>query len=290
MTVATLERVSPLVTNDFATPDGKMRFSASCFSGINWSLARLQTNADVDKNDENKLFANHIKWALQSVGALIGYAPNPTEFNGKVGRPGDLTDNISLYDGMYIRRNKKAPMDGTFLPHKRDAGIFSAGGCGVIVATYRHRMVFAHAGRECLLDRLWVESDGLEQSRKNISVVDSIIEAFGVPKSCMHEVHFWMLYFIKPEHFVHRADDKKHGVYNRAAIRFLPTYFDNKCCKTVNGSVLLDLSGIARLQCLRHGVPSDNIHMEHRYLDDELPHTRKDEGTTRYLVAIVRNS
>ncbi len=282
-----IEKIRPLVTNEFATPDGKMHFSASCFGGINWSLARLQKNSDVYLHPE---FADQLCSALLSVEANCAYAPNPTEFNGVVDFPIKLADKLSLGNGVFVRRNKSAPMDGTFLSHRRDAGIFSAGGCGVIVATYRHQMIFAHAGRPCLLDPVWVKSEGLTQGRKNISVVDSIIEAFGVPKELMHEVHFWLLYFIKPEDFAHRADDKVHDSYNRAAISFLPCVYGKECGDVTSERILIDLPRIARMQCIQHGVPSGNIHTDHAYLADDLPHTRKGEGTTRYLVAIVRKS
>ncbi len=286
---AVLEKVKPLVTNDFEAPG--LRFSASCFGGINWSLARLQTNNDVYQHQE---FADQLRSAITSAGARMAFAPTPTAFNGKVGLPRELTNTISLGNGVYVRRNNKALMDGTFLSHKHEAGIFSAGGCGVIVATYRHLLVFAHAGRDCLLDRLWVKTEGAERTpdRAHISVVDSIIEALGVTPEKMHEVHVWPLYFIRPEEFSHRANDiqKDHGEYNRAAIRFLPTQYGKECGDVTSDRIMMDLPRIARKQCLGHGIPCSNIHMEHCYLDNELPHTRKGEGTTRYLVAIVRNS
>ncbi len=285
-----LEKVKPLITNHFETPDGKVRFSASCFSGINWSMKDLYTPEQAFGN----AFANLVRDALLSIWAQRTFAPTPTKFNGRIGSPKELSTTISLGYGVYLKRNAKAYMDGTFLDGKHDAGIFSAGGCGVIVATYRHLMVFAHAGRDCLLDRLWVKTEGKERTpgREYLSVVDSIIEALSVPTDKMHEVHVWPLYFIKPEDFAHRANDKEkdHGEYNQGAIRFLPTQYGKECGDTTSERILMDLPRIARKQCMAHGVPSANIHMDHCYLADELPHTRKGEGTTRYLVAIVRNS
>lgn len=280
-----LEKIRPLVANEFVVPASDIRFSASCFGGIDWSLKTMYTGQDIYAH---QAFADQLRDAIKSVGARQAYAPTPTGSNAVIGLSTALTGTLSLGDGVYLRRNKAALMDGTFLYHRFDAGIFSAGGCGVIVVAYGNMLPFAHGSRESLLDRIWVESEGRERGRKNVSVVDSIIDALEVPAERMHLVHVWPLYFIKPEDFVHRADDELHGAYNRAAIRFLPTQFDSESCRATSIEILMDLPRIARLQCMRHGIPAANIHMEHCYLANDLPTTRSHEPAKRYLVAVAR--
>jgi hypothetical protein len=117
------------------------------------------------------------------------------------------------------------------------------------------------------------------------SIIDTWVELNPLNTS---EVHVWPLYFIKPRDFAHRADDPdlKHQGYNRAAMELLPKQFGVECGTVDDEAIYLDLPHIARRQFLRRGIPARNIHMEHAYLADELPTTRKGGG--RYLVAIVR--
>jgi hypothetical protein len=286
MSNAQVEKIRPLVTNTFTTPDGKVRFSASCFGDIDWSLKNMYSSSDAYGE-----FGNQLRDALKSVGAQQTYAPTPTDSNAVIGLPTLLEHKLSLCDGIFLRRNKKAKMDGTFLDHRFDAGIFSAGGCGLLVFEYRRKLVFAHGSRESLLDRTWVKTRGIEKGRSNISVVDSIIEALKVPEDERHLVHVWPLYFIKPENFEHRADDPDtaHAEYNSSAIYFLPTQFGKECGNATSPVIEMDLPRIARMQCIQLGIPPTNIHMEHCYLADELPTTRGQERHKRYLVAVVRH-
>ena len=284
---ATGQKIVPFVTNRFVAPVNGMRFTTACFGGINWSLGRLQTNADVWHHQE---FAEQLREAIMSVGARHALAPSPVAFNAKIGLTRELSNTISLGDGVYMRRNVDAPMDGTFLDNRFDAGMFSAGGCGLIVAYYRNHLLFAHAGRESLLDRTWVLTEGRERSRKHVSVVDSILDAFRVPQEKMYEVRFWLLYFIKPWHFTHaaKATHAEHAAYNQAAIRFLPTQYGKSAGSCTSESIDLDLPAIAYKQCIARGVPSLNINVAHQYLPDGLPTTRGEEPLKRYLVVVAR--
>jgi hypothetical protein len=287
MSTDTLEKIRPFVSHDFATPDGKMRFSASCFGGIDWSLKNMYSSSDAYGE-----FADQLRQALQSVGAQQVYMPTPTKSNAVVGSVLLLTSKISLCDGIFLRRNKQEFMDGTFLHHKRDAGAISAGGCGLIGASYRRKFVWAHGSRESLMDRTWVITKGLKKGREHISVIDSIIEALEVPPDEMDQLHIWPLYFINPEDFAHHANapDPAHAEYNRSAIYFLPTQFGKKCGHATSETILMNLPGIAKMQGIHRGVPPKNIHMEQCFLPKDLPTTRGNDPAKRYLGVIVRNS
>jgi hypothetical protein len=282
------KHIRPLVNNRLTVPDSGLCFSAACFAGKHWTLSKLREPQDANNNPT---FAEEVGGALRGLGARRAYAPSPVEFNAVVIKPERLLFPIVLPYGVVMYRNIAALADGTFLRRAGDAGVFSAGGCGVLAVAYLRHLFFAHAGRECLLDREWVKSEGAHRSRAIPSVVDSILDALvelGPLDTTL--VHAWPLYFIKPVEFVHHAADKdpQHAEYNRAAIRFLPKQFGAECGAVTADSIKIDLPRIARQQLLRRHIPSANIHMEHCYLADELPTTRNSENG-RYLVAIVRH-
>lgn len=275
--------IPPLVRFPFTVPWSKTRFTVACFEGTDWSLGPLQEPEDVAKN---RALATRINDALHGLGATIAYAPNPTAFNGEVISPVDLDRNLKLGE-VHMRRNRSWPADSTFLIYPGNAGVFSAGGCGVIVIGYRNDLLFGHAGRESLLDRHYVETEGAARSRP-ADLIDNMLDALGIDSDTAQEVWAWPLFFIKPEDFVHRFDDPdpRHAPYNQAAARFLPkTYAEYGWVD--KDAVYIDLPNIAACQLMKRGVPRGNINLDHAYLADELPTTRKGGG--RYLVAVVRH-
>ena len=156
--------VKPLVRNRFVAPSGEVVFTAACFEGDNWSLGPLQWPEDVEKNPE---LSGRLAEALLGIRANTAFAPNPTAFNGKVIDPPSLNRMLKLRNGsVYLHRNQDHPGDATFLRYPRTAGIFSAGGCGVVVLIYKSNLLFGHAGRESLLDRRRVETEGVEEGRR----------------------------------------------------------------------------------------------------------------------------
>lgn len=277
--------LTPLVRTDFTVPGSGISFTTACFEGKDWSLAPLQKAEDVATH---QVLAHKVRSAMRHLGADRVFAPSPVTFNARIVLPEALTRVIPLGHKVFLFRNKEAPADGTFLRSSRDAGIFSAGGCGMIVAAYRDALIFAHAGRECVLDRVRVESHGVARSRDRESVVEYILDAFGVSskKECA-KVHAWPLYSIKPREFVHEYDHPVHGAYNRAAAEYIERRFGKDASESDARAVCIDLPRIIARQFVRCGVPEANLHLEHAYLADELPHTRNGGG--RYLVAAVRH-
>ncbi len=289
ITTDTQEPIVAAVRNEITVPRGALYFTAACFAGPgkDWSLAPLQEPGDVKKNP---VLADKLRKAVVSLGADRLYAPTPIASNGtsngEIIEPTMLNRPFVLGNGVLLFRNPKMPADGTFLRGAGDAGIFSAGGCGVIVAILGDRLIFAHAGRESLIDRNRVLGG---QGRRRESVVDSIVEAFREfdSRADLRKLHAWVLYSIKPEDFFHRFDDQEHLKYNRLVGSDLEDRGLGAGVRQKIGGVELDLPVIAGAQFRRYGVPERNIHLEHCYLAKELPTTRTDGG--RYLVAIVRH-
>ena len=281
----TQEPVVAVVRNELTVPRGALYFTAACFAGPGkeWSLAPLQEPGDVKKNP---VLTGKLRKAMVSLGADRLYAPSPVKANGEIIEPTMLNRPFVLGNGILLFRNPKVPADGTFLRGAGDAGIFSAGGCGVIVATLNDRLIFAHAGRESLIDRERVLGG---QGRRRESVVDSIIEAFREidSRADMRKLHAWMLYSITPEDFLHRFDDKVYRDYNCHIGPYLQRLGLEAGAQRAAEGLRLNLPAIAKTQFIQLGVPERNIHLEHSYLSDELPHTRRGGG--RYLVAIVRH-
>jgi hypothetical protein len=286
-----LERIEPLASVASKEP-GQARYTVACFEGSDWSLARLRRSGDEKKEPE---FARKVSRALQSVGARLAYAPTPTKFNGELVRPDELLKEWIPLGDVTLYRNPGIPADGTRLPHRGCAGIFSAGGCSLIVATRRDEMIFAHAGRDCVLDRTRILTENRTTGRRHESVVHSILNELAPSRSLLkevQEVHVAVYYSIRPEDFRHDLADKnpEHTAYNRSAMRLLPREYGGECGIVDAEGIGIDVPRIIRAQFKALGVPPANISLEHAYLSDELPTTRRGDGSGRYLVAVVRDS
>ncbi len=276
--------ITTLVRNDFTVLGNGVRFTTVCFEGKDWSLAPLQRSEDVEVN---QVLAHKIRSAMRHLGADRIYAPSPVKFNGQIILPEKLDRVLNLGHKVLLFRNRDVPADGTFLRASRDAGTFSAGGCGVVVAILGEYMIFAHAGRECVIDRGRVLTGTMSRQMESVVgyVVRALLDVGGGLKKIRH-LHAWMFYSIRPEEFLHRYDDEKHGEYNRLIGAYIEKNFGAGGRFTSEG-IEIDLPAIVKAQFERHGVPKENISLEHAYLATELPTTRNGGG--RYLVAIVRH-
>ena len=278
--------ITPLVKNRLSTPGGKTVFTAACFSGTDkeWSLAPLQEPGDPARHPQ---LTHKIRSAMRHLGADRIYAPSPVDFNGVIIRPAELSRVMVLGHVILLLRNGNLKADGTFLRSGGDAGAFSAWGCSVIAATFGEHLIFAHAGRDCVINRKRVL--GEPGARPFESVVDSIVGAFrqlGAPgEGPLRGLHVWPLYSVRPDKFMHRYDDPVHSEYNRKLGPYLDSLGLSGGYRRWTEGVELDIPAVIMLQFIRHGVPVGNIHMEAKYLPDGLPTS----GSGRYLVAVVRH-
>lgn len=267
----------PIIRRDIQS--GSMHFSAMVFGGINWSLAQL-------KGPEGEAFAEILGTVLEAVGTKRVYAPSPVTFNGTMITPRVLRTIIPLgKDGLLMYRNPEVPADGTALALSGDTGVFSAGGCCVIVVACGEHLLFAHAGRDCVLPRQVIL--GEEAGRSHESIVDSMMQMLRRYGVNPNEARVWVFWSIRPEEFAHRFDNETHGAYNRGLRDYLRDH--NYVFAADEDAVYPDIPAIIVEQFLRCGVRPSGINIDDAYLPGDLPHTRNQDGNRRYLAAIVRN-
>lgn len=271
---------------EFANKDGSVRFSAGIFAGRNYSLAGLYSQQDTLK--QRGLCAD-LRDTLMGMGARRAYAPTPAKnFNGLVGSPNALTTKIALCRELNIWRNREKQVDGTFLRQLGDAGIISAGGCPTIVATYRNQCIFAHAGRDCLMDREWIDSGFKVRGRPHESVVDSIVEAFKTSEPFRPgDMEAWVLWAIRPEDFYDDLNHPKWGKRNKKTFDYVRERFGKGAFERDGDLVGYDLPVMIGTLFAKHGVLA--INDDDAYLPEGFPTTRTEgQGDIRYLTAVVR--
>lgn len=278
-------------TESFQTGFG-LSFTAALIGGRDWSLRNLY-GANPDRE-----LALELGQALKPLGAEQVYAPTPG-FNAEFVEREQLTDFVHLtrypdMDSMRIWRNKSLLADCASLHHPGAAGVFSGGGCPMMVATHGRHMLFAHAGRGSVLP---AHVEGVDQKgRRHESVANTAFAAFErmEPGSFnAADMQVWMFWSIRPEHLRHDFDNPLHREKSSRIAKYVQRYGTEAGYEDGN-AFYLDLPGVLRQQFLTLGVSHRNIHVdeEYSYLPDSMPTTRSEdpvERNKRYLVAAIRS-
>lgn len=264
--------------------------SVALFGPGDWSLRSLQVPADADM-EKNSGFVERLARALSNLGAMHAYAPNVVPASGAMANPEELATDIpigrSIDYPLHLWRNQYHPADGTVLTRPGDAGIFSAGGCPMIVMKWRNQVGFAHAGRDSLLDRELMLNG--TKSRRYESVVDALIAKLRVARDQLFDAHVWVLWSIRPEDFAHPFDHTVHGKANQVMARYIIDTFGQKCARITATAVHLDLPELIQRQCMLDGIPPRNIHLDYAYLPPGTPTTRTPgQEHLRSLIVVVR--
>ena len=250
---------------------------------LDWSLRSLQNQGDVQKHHR---FATELCIQLSKMGVQRGYAPHVVPASAQIVDATELKDRIRL-GRVDLFRQRDLPADGIFLKPSQ-AFVMSAAGCPIITATdsgCKH-MVVAHAGRDSLIDRGAVTG---VPTRKHISVVHAIIDAFrerGIPA---HQIDMCMQFSIPTVAFEHEFSHPHHGRYNRALGEFVDERWPG-CTVRKNGSLFLNLQHVFLEQAARAHVRSLQA-IEPLDEHPDLAHTRdgKDPGR-RNLFIVKRNN
>jgi len=268
-------------------------FTVQLLASGDWSLAGFYGEEGLNKKAD---LAQALFVSLFSMGAKRVYAPTPVEFNGKVITPKAFTTSMTLNGlggSVQMLRNEEYPADGTLLRNIGDAGAFSGGGCPMIVATYKKHMVFAHAGRDCLLDRVRIDSFDKQEGRRYGSVVTSTMEALKEESFESdfdpRKVHAWVYGSIRAEDFTHALDDVKYGAYNGKMYDYVRERFGPECVAVRDNLMQMDLPILIQRQFMKLGVPEERVSLTHAYLPEHFPTTRSD-SKTRYLAVALRTS
>lgn len=253
----------------------------------NWSLSPLQEDGDQYEHPE---LAARLSAALAVAGVQRAFATSPTKFNAEMVRQEDLHKRIMLPDLLLFRNNMR-PADGTeLLP--LDAGLISTGGCPVIVMVWRERVRYAHAGRDCLIDRVYIEHEGRHRGmfRKHGSVCDALVDSIGVPRELRHEVSVWVFGSITPKDFPHPLNHPKHGTFNRQLHYFLrrARRYPSDCALASNDVLYLDLPKLIRAQLCMLGLRDDHIHTLGAYLEGGDVWLDGTPGAGRNLLVVAR--
>lgn len=282
-----IERM-PISGHTFRSKLG-LTFRARCIGGRDWSLKDLysphrQTELGMDLGRE-----------MHALGAEQVLAPTPG-FNAEFIARDRLTTRIPLTQdysvtSLSLWRNKAEPADCAPLFFKGCAGVFSAGGCPLVLGVHEANAVFAHAGQQSVFDPGLVMDEGA--TRTHESVANTILHALG--NMARHyldpsDVEVWVIGSIKGDQLSHDLDHPEHGTYNKALVRYGQRYANNAVSED-GRKVYVDLPRVLEQQFLALGVRGDKIFVdETSYVPEDLPTTRNGGGTRRYLAAIVRTS
>ena len=210
-----------------------------------WSLKSMQNQQDADNNPR---LVDGIYFALHQIGACRAFSPNVVPASAQI-IDSTVLKPISLGNNFVLHRDKNIHADGIFLK-PGEAFVMSGAGCPIIIATGGDQMIVAHAGRDSLIDRGAVIGN---PTRKHVSVVHSIIDAFkekGIPVS---EISMCLEFSIPADVFEHQFDHPQHGEYNRALATFINKKWSG--CTLGNGnSMFLDLESVFLKQTIEAGV------------------------------------
>ncbi len=252
----------------------------------NWSLQPIQTQQDACTQYGLTKLAEALQETFQVMEASRVYAPHVIPASAIVADTALLKERIRLGEGVSLYRNRNAPVDGVFI-QRGDAFAMSAAGCPVIIAVAGKKMVVAHAGRDSLIERAAVMG---APTRKHLSVVDAIVDAFRKQGTRAVEISMRMYFSIPTRSFEHRFDHPQYGAYNRALAAFVDDRWENCMVRETSESMFLNLEAVFVEQARQAGVRDLLATLS---LDEclGLAHTRDEKDPRRRnLILVKRNT
>lgn len=270
-----------------------LAFTACCFGdhfggygNTNWTLGRFYQ----DTYEEDDCLLRQITHVTDIFRSGRVFAPSPALFNAKICSQKDMRGKapIPLLNGKSVHRNKDCPADGTYL-NPGEMGIISAGGCPLIVATCKNRLIFAHAGRDSLIDRKLIQSG--VPGRERESVVDSIVEQFAEDID-FWSIHVYVYFALNPWVLSHPLNSPEYGTFNQKMFDYVGKKWKEGCATIEEGAVHLDLPLLIRRQFEQQGLPPLNIHTNFDRIDESphFHHTRAELKNHRNLLVVARHT
>ena len=249
-----------------------------------WSLSPLQKQCPPGTEREWGRLATGVGDALRSLGVPTAYAPRVGPASAKIVETNRLEECIRL-ENVRLFRQHDLDADGVFLDEE-EAFVMSAAGCPVIIASGGGHFVVAHAARDSLIDRLFING---VRSRLFTSVVDNIVLSFLARGVLPLQISMAMFFSIAPKRFEHSPTHPIHGAYNRALIAIADSLWPKSILRD-NECTYLDLEQVFVAQA--HGAGVRKVWVE--YTLDSLPElVQSDAGTEkgkRNLIIVKRTA
>lgn len=261
---------------------GESRYTATLFGQPkNWSLAQL-SHEDPAVREEFGARLGGVLYELQVGSAL---APNPTKFTDRIIDASELATRVAAGSAT-LRRNPEQPADGVPL-EPGDAFVISTANCPVTLMERGGAEALAlHTGRECLIDRILVDTGRPAPGRSYHSICFSGLVRLGDPKSTKVKV-FWA----EPAHRSrYDQDDPTYGSFNSKLYGLIVERWGRVCVPRQGRSFNIALPELIKAQCMEMGVPAANIDLSHGHQPMNGTHLDGTPGKPRNLFVLARRS
>ena len=252
----------------------------------NWSITG--TTANEAKENNHGILGRFEKLGIQYDLSKI-YAPNPSRFNARVVMTEEGVDEwipSFLYRGIYA--------DGVVLCEPGTAFALSSADCPTVVLCNPNngRLVAAHAGRDSLIDRSFLEKGF--PSRKHQSVVDAMVDSItGWSRMC---IMGFVACGIGP--FAYRHPLTVGSPDYNSNLRLIDHICKRwgRACVEDCWSGTISLETIIRKQCIDQGILGSSMGSDGTCtfsdkgpLDNEaLWHSHRRDDKSRNLVLVIR--
>ncbi len=187
------------------------------------------------------------------------WIPQPTEFNAKIARPTEFLQRHRTDDGISVRFGVKA--DGVELSSAHHGLWISPADCPTLVVydLSTNRLMAAHAGRDCLIDRHLILSG--QVTRRPFSIVDTILQRLDPENPLL--VKAFVCCGIGPNNFTHPWDHPEYGEDNRAVTNYLIKHYGQGVITGEVRNGCINMRALIRQQFVAGGYELANIEDDH---------------------------
>ena len=292
--MSTLQDIQP--TKSVSLFGGEVRVDAfGCEYGQNFSFKGIDESKDVHATHA-PIFA-----ALSSVSVTTNYfAPSPAHMNAEVVTPDDFKCSsnhkqwaLPFSENAYLHRGVCA--DGLSELSPSQGFVMSAADCALVVVRCDEITIAAHAGRDSVIDMLFMKGEAQEMRK---SVVDNICEIVSSEGGDLKKLKVWIGFSISAgPHFEHDVNSTKHS-HNKKLVEHTSKKYGADCFKDdKQGGALgwLDLKKLIERQVILCGVRSQNIELDsvctRSDMRDGKPvwYSNVRNGVERNLIAVTVN-
>ncbi len=275
---------------------GEVRVDAfGCEHGQNFSFKGI----DESKNPHTTHAA--IFAALGSISSTSNYfAPSPVHMNAEVVTPDDFKYSRShkqwtlpFSENAYLHRGVCA--DGLSGLSPSQGFVMSAADCALVVVKCDEITIAAHAGRNSVIDMLFMKGEAQEMRK---SVVENICEIVSSEDGDLQKLKVWIGFSISAgPHFQHAVNSAAYP-HNKKLVEFVSREYGAECFEDdgQNGALgWLDLKKLIRRQFIQCKVKEQNIELDsvctRSDMRDGKPvwYSNVRNGVERNLIAVTVN-